>query len=123
MRFFGTEDNAGRLDGTNDTYTVITIADQPVNNNSNGIYYFRGSPEHLKSLAADNVITIDRANASVFGVGCSNERIDWAFASGSGSNTEVNAREIASQCLANPNEGYGSFRDTDELKNYSFQVI
>ena len=119
MRFF----EFGR-DGEREytTYTVITIDDQPVSNNSNGIYYFRGSPDYLKSIADNNVITIDRANASVFGVGC-DARSSWAFASGSGSSAEVNARKIASECLANPNDGYGSFRNTDELDGYSFQVI
>ena len=119
MRFFEFGRN-GEREYT--TYTVITIDDQPVSNNSNGIYYFRGSPDYLKSIADNNVITIDRANASVFGVGC-DARSNWAFASGSGSSAEVNARNIAGECLANPYDGYGSFRKTDELDGYSFQVI
>ncbi len=122
MQFFGVESDRESV-GENPTYTVITIADQPVSNNSNGIYYFRGSPDYLKSLAENNVITIDRANASVFGAGSCNARSDWAFASGSGTSTEVNARSIASECLANPNEGHSGFRNTDELDGYSFQVI
>ena len=123
-QFFGVgSDGRGEDDSENPTYTVIKIADQPISNNSNGIYYFRGSPEHLKSLAADEVITIDRVNASVFGVGCSNERIDWAFASGNGTSAETNALNIALECLVKNYDGYSQLRDTNELKNYSFQVI
>ena len=123
-QFFGVgSDGRGEDDSENPTYTVIKIADQPISNNSNGIYYFRGSPEHLKSLAADEVITIDRVNASVFGVGCSNERIDWAFASGNGTSAETNALNIALECLVKNYDGYSQLRDTNELENYSFQVI
>jgi len=123
-QFFGVEsDGRGEDAGEDPIYTVITIADQPISNNSNGIYYFRGSPEYLKSLAADQVITIDRVNASVFGVGCSNARSDWAFASGSGTSAETNALNIAIECLVKDNDGYSQLRDTNELENYSFQVI
>jgi hypothetical protein len=107
------------------TYTVITITDQPVSNNSNGIYYFRGSPASLQSIADNNVITIDRANAAVFGVGCDSRgsRSNWAFASGSSSSAEWDALNIASECLANPNDGHTQLRNTDELTDYSFQVV
>ena len=124
--FFDTTiDSANDRDADEDeTYTVITIEDQPVSNNSNGIYYFNGSPEALATLAADNIITIDRANASVYsssGNTC-NSRGSWAFASGSDSSAEINARNVAIQCLSGTSS-YSQFTSTNELENYSFQVI
>ena len=131
MRFiFNPSDSMSGQDPTYSTFTVITIDDQPGNNN-NGIYYYEGSPAGLINNAENNVITIDRTNASVGQtvnsaqqITCSTNGSKWAFVN---ENDESNVGQLAlstaSVCLAAGNDGITSAVASTELNGYSFQVV
>lgn len=127
---FNPSDPMSGEDSTFLTFTVITINDQPGNDN-NGIYYYKGSPGSLINNAENNVITIDRTNASIGQtinnaqeITCSTTEGKWAFANENDSgDVGILALSAASQCLASGNNNITSAEPSTELNGFSFQVV
>jgi len=131
MRFyFNPSDPMSGEDPTYSTFTVITIDDQPGNDN-NGIYYYKGNPASLINNAENNVITIDRTNASIGQtinseqqITCSTNGSKWAFVNENDtSDVGVLAFRTAGFCLAAGYDGAESAVSSTELNGYSFQVV
>ena len=112
------------------SFTIITITDQPGNDN-NGVYYYQGSPGGLISNAENNVITIDRTNASIGQtinnaqqVTCSTTGSRWAFVNENDSgDVGLVAFRTANACLAAGYDSAGSAGPSTALNGYSFQVV
>ena len=127
---FNPSDPMSGEDSTFLTFTVITINDQP-GNDTNGIYYYKGSPGSLINNAENDVITIDRTNASIGQtinnaqeITCSTTEGKWAFANENDSgNVGILALSAASQCLASGNNGITNAEPSTELNGFSFQVV
>lgn len=124
------DDPMSGQDPTYSTFTVIIIDDQP-GNDTNGIYYCKGDPASLASDAENEVITIDRTNASIGQtidgsqqITCSTNGSKWAFVNeDDDSDVGILALFTAGACLAKGHDGSLSAGATDALNGYSFQVV
>lgn len=124
------DDPMSGQDPTYSTFTVIIIDDQP-GNDTNGVYYCKGDPASLASDAENEVITIDRTNASIGQtidgsqqITCSTNGSKWAFVNeDDDSDVGILALFTAGACLAKGHDGSLSAGATDALNGYSFQVV
>jgi len=130
FRFASNSDPMSGQDPTYSTFTVIIIDDQP-GNDTNGVYYCKGSPASLASNAENEVVTIDRTNASIGQtidgkqqITCSTNQSQWAFVNeNDASDAGILALNTAGVCLAAGHNGSMSAEASDALNGYSFQVV